>query len=145
MNTNELTALAEKIVNDGLNIFWVHKIKVWFEWNNELAAWVVIREDRINDKLNDILKKGYQDAIEDGDMALVQNAINLFKPSMKSRLVKAIRTVATRSPEFLHGDVAHVEELTHVAEVKEDSEMELPELDVNDGDNTETATEDDRF
>lgn len=142
MNTNEIAALAEKIVNDGLNIYWVHKVKVWFEWNDELAAWVVIREDRINEKLFGILQAGYQDAIANGDMELVQNAINLFKPSMKARLIKAIRTVATRDPEFLQGDVACAEAVAHVEEVatvEENEEVTLPELDNNDN------VQDDRF
>lgn len=144
MNTNEIAALAEKIVNDGLNIYYVPKVKCWFEWNDELAAWVVIREDRINEKLFGILQAGYQDAIANGDMELVQDAINLFKPSMKARLIKAIRTVATRGPEFLQGDVAcadvvQVEEVETLEEIMEASENGLPELDSNEN------VQDDRF
>lgn len=133
MNKNELTELAEAIVNDGFNQFYVPKVKVWFGWDEGLSTWVVTRDEKLDIRLLEILGAKLDAARVDGTMEELQAAMDLFKPAMKARLLKAIRTFATRDPEFLLGDFPPATvTVVEVPEVANDEEASLPEIENND-------------
>lgn len=120
--TVNIETVANQIVEDGLNIYYLPKVKALFEWNTSLGAWVVVPEKRLEEKIEAFVVGLYSDSIADGihgDIEKVQEAITLFKPTVRTRLIRAVKKLSTREPELLtEGFDVRVENNVHVENVE---------------------------
>ena len=79
------------------NVFYIHIMRSFVEWNEELGAWVVLFKKDVERLALDIIAEFYNEAIDRKEPSFIKMAISLEERGNLSKVLRRLRDI-TSSP-----------------------------------------------